>query len=246
MQNIKFKKDDNAGEGEIVPIVVFLVCILLIVIKSLGWVKVVIFLFFVIVLLVIIVEYFSDKRKMDRKARRAGFKNHAEYRAHEEEVRGAEADVKARAQGYKDNADKEHQEWEKMESDARRRGFVDAFWETVWVGDEYDRQGTGEPYEKFAKRVLREREEQLSQRQQRSSGQHVASNQLLGKSPYEILGVSPSASKKEVKAAYRKVILECHPDRTAGLSEEIMKFATEQAKVVNNAYEAIMRERGCK
>ena len=59
--------------------------------------------------------------------------------------------------------------------------------------------------------------------------------------PYEVLGVSPSASNDQVKRAYRDLSRKYHPDSysdnpLAGLAEE--KF-----KEVQEAYDQIMRER---
>lgn len=50
---------------------------------------------------------------------------------------------------------------------------------------------------------------------------------------YEILGVSKSASEKEIKSAYRKLALEWHPDRNKS-SEAEKKF-----KEINEAYEVL-------
>ena len=59
--------------------------------------------------------------------------------------------------------------------------------------------------------------------------------------PYQVLGISPSASNEEVKKAYREMSRKYHPDSyndnpLAGLAEE--KF-----KEVQEAYEQIMRDR---
>ena len=38
---------------------------------------------------------------------------------------------------------------------------------------------------------------------------------------YEILGVSKSASDKELKSAYKKKSMQHHPDRTGGSDEKL-------------------------
>jgi len=54
---------------------------------------------------------------------------------------------------------------------------------------------------------------------------------------YEILGVSRDATPEEIKAAYRKLAVECHPDRNPGdrESEERFKEAAESYDVLRDA-----------
>ena len=58
--------------------------------------------------------------------------------------------------------------------------------------------------------------------------------------PYEVLRVDPSASTEKVRKAYRDMIRAYHPD----LTDSFMRsFNEEIAKIINGAYEAILRER---
>ena len=64
------------------------------------------------------------------------------------------------------------------------------------------------------------------------------------KDPYSILGITSDATDEEVKKAYRKMAIKYHPDKVATLGEDLQKAAEEKFKAVNQAYEAICRERG--
>jgi hypothetical protein len=50
--------------------------------------------------------------------------------------------------------------------------------------------------------------------------------------PYQILGVPPGASLVDIKAAYRRRMMQCHPDK--GGNEE-------EAKLVNRAFEMLTK-----
>ncbi|MFZ5554441.1 MAG: TerB family tellurite resistance protein [Bacteroidota bacterium] len=63
-------------------------------------------------------------------------------------------------------------------------------------------------------------------------------------SAYKILEIEKDASDEEVKKAYRKMAVKYHPDKVSSLGEEYQKSAKEKFQKVQEAYEAIKKERG--
>ena len=64
--------------------------------------------------------------------------------------------------------------------------------------------------------------------------------------PYGILGVDRQADNAAIKAAYRKLISDNHPDRliAKGMPKEFIDLATEKMATINAAYDRVAQERG--
>lgn len=61
---------------------------------------------------------------------------------------------------------------------------------------------------------------------------------------YKVLGVAPTATNDEVKAAFRKMALKHHPDRVAALGEDVRKSAERKFQEINAAKELVYKARG--
>jgi DnaJ like chaperone protein len=63
--------------------------------------------------------------------------------------------------------------------------------------------------------------------------------------PYVILGVAHDAADAEVRAAWRAILSEAHPDRARarGLPDEFIEVAEAKAAAINSAFDQIMTER---
>ena len=72
---------------------------------------------------------------------------------------------------------------------------------------------------------------------------HVASDQ---RNPYDVLEVTPDVTDEELKAHYRKLVAENHPDKllARGVPEEFIDIANEKVAAINEAYDQIAKERG--
>ena len=69
--------------------------------------------------------------------------------------------------------------------------------------------------------------------------------QPTGPDPYAVLGVAPNASDEEIRAAWRKLMRENHPDSLAsrGVPSEFVRRATEKVAEINAAWDRVKRER---
>ena len=63
----------------------------------------------------------------------------------------------------------------------------------------------------------------------------------MSRDPYEVLGISPSATDDEVKSAYRALARKYHPDNYA--NNPLSDLAEEKMQEINDAYDAIVRMR---
>lgn len=59
--------------------------------------------------------------------------------------------------------------------------------------------------------------------------------------PYEVLGVSPSASDDEIKRAYRELVKKYHPDNYN--DNPLADLAEAKMKEINEAYDTIVKQR---
>ena len=63
----------------------------------------------------------------------------------------------------------------------------------------------------------------------------------MSRDPYEVLGIQPSATDEEVKAAYRALARKYHPDNYT--DNPLSDLAQEKMQEINDAYDSIVRAR---
>jgi preprotein translocase subunit Sec63 len=66
------------------------------------------------------------------------------------------------------------------------------------------------------------------------------SAQQQTKTPYEILGIRPNSSKKQIQSAYKEAIKKYHPDKLSHLGEEFSDLANAKFLAVQKAYDILM------
>lgn len=73
----------------------------------------------------------------------------------------------------------------------------------------------------------------------RAGAAPAATHDPIPTDPYELLGVSPWATGEDITRAYREQLKRYHPDRVAGLGEELQRLAHERTIAIQHAYERI-------
>ena len=63
---------------------------------------------------------------------------------------------------------------------------------------------------------------------------------------YKVFGIASNATDDEVRKAYRKLVLQYHPDKVAHLGEEAKANATRKLQEINKARDIIFQSRGMK
>ena len=60
------------------------------------------------------------------------------------------------------------------------------------------------------------------------------------RSPHEVLGIPETATKEEIKSAYRTLAGQYHPDKVAHLGDELQALAEQRFKEIQDAYHKLM------
>jgi uncharacterized membrane protein YkvA (DUF1232 family) len=79
----------------------------------------------------------------------------------------------------------------------------------------------------------------------KSSSNNTNSTEYTKKSvltPYEILGISTDANKKEIQNAYKQAIKKYHPDKLSHLGKEFSNLANEKFLEIQKAYDTLMKK----
>ena len=63
------------------------------------------------------------------------------------------------------------------------------------------------------------------------------------KTPFQVLGLSSSASNNEIKKAYRNLVSQCHPDRVANEDETTIHSAYHKFLEIQSAYQELEKVR---
>ena len=76
-------------------------------------------------------------------------------------------------------------------------------------------------------------------------GREVANEKEHLQDAYTALGVKSSASDRELKGAYRRLMSKHHPDEliAQGVPEDMLRLATEKSQEISSAYDLILKAR---
>ena len=82
---------------------------------------------------------------------------------------------------------------------------------------------------------------QGSQQTRNNTGNNGGHDPSPHRSPHEILNLPPDADQATIKAAYRKLANQYHPDKVAHLGKEFQELAEYRFKEIQAAYQKLAR-----
>jgi hypothetical protein len=62
--------------------------------------------------------------------------------------------------------------------------------------------------------------------------------------PYELFGITPSATRDEIESRYRELAQQYHPDKVSHLGEDLQKVAHEKMLQITEAYRKLLAAAG--
>jgi DnaJ-domain-containing protein 1 len=91
----------------------------------------------------------------------------------------------------------------------------------------------------------------LSLRNRRRDDERVSTHESGGANPksdqtpdwYQVLEVPKTASIEEIRVAYRRKVMQYHPDRVEALGPEFKRLAESRTREINRAYEVACKSR---
>jgi DnaJ like chaperone protein len=78
----------------------------------------------------------------------------------------------------------------------------------------------------------------------KESFHHKENHQLSLFQAYKILEISSNSTIEEIKSAYKKKMMEYHPDRVSNLGQELKNLATKKSKEINESFNLIKQSKG--
>ena len=94
------------------------------------------------------------------------------------------------------------------------------------------------------KKIIDELNNQKNAKTSEANPKTDASAQMNIAEAYNILEIESDATTEEIKSAYKKKLMEYHPDRVESLGQEIKELAKKKTLLINQAYELIKKNRG--
>ncbi len=78
--------------------------------------------------------------------------------------------------------------------------------------------------------------------QKKNQQSHKNRSSKSTKTPHEVLGIRPDASRKEIQNAYKQAIKKYHPDKLSHLGEDFSDLANEKFLEIQKAYDTLMEK----